>query len=89
MRIIVEAFSRAYAMELSFARIRVANASEILTPVAEPTEDSEEKLAYDPHSTTGGSFERRSGMEDIYGIANRTRTKYRFGFTNGDKEARS
>lgn len=61
MRVIVEAFGRAFAWELSFAQVRVANAVE----VHETAEEFEEAPPVDPHGTLAAQVERRSDLEDM------------------------
>lgn len=64
VRVIVEILGRAWILQFQSARL----------VLPEDTGDSEfEQAPMDPHSVGGGSFERRSDIEDAVG-------KQRFGF---------
>lgn len=70
MRLIVEAFGRAWALSLVHAKT-----GEDCEVSSQP--DFEASPPHDPHGTGGGQFERRSDLEDL--------TARRFGF-HGRKE---
>jgi hypothetical protein len=80
VRIIVQAFGRAWAAEFSLAQVKVRQAGEIQDDSDEDEPRDEETLRYDPRSTTSCHMERRTDMEDAYG-------KVPFGFTSQERVA--
>lgn len=77
MRIIVEAFGRAWGGEFNILRVK------LVSPDDAPEQEEFEHVPTDPHSTLSAHIERRSDIEDAYGHGQTLKAQRPFGFTHG------